>query len=143
LDSETVAGLEVNVEYVVGIGLALLVSVAARLAGFDRDRVFYPMLLAVIASYYVLFAVMGGSRHALIVESLIMAVFLIAAGIGFRFSLWVAVAALAAHGVQDFFHASVVTNPGVPAWWPGFCGAYDVTAAGFLAFLSARIPMRR
>jgi len=47
------------------------------LAGFDRDRAFYPTLLVVIASYYVLFTVMGGSRPALRVETLVMIVFLV------------------------------------------------------------------
>jgi hypothetical protein len=28
-----------------------------------------------------------------------------------------------------------VANPGVPLWWPSFCMAYDVTAAGILAWL--------
>ena len=54
---------------VVGIILAPRVSIFARGVGFDRDRAFYPTLLAVIASYYVLFAVMAGSMHALFVES--------------------------------------------------------------------------
>lgn len=124
--------------YAVGIALALFVSVIARLAGFDRDRVFYPMLLSVIASYYVLFAVMGGSTRALFVESLVMAAFLAAAVVGFRFNLWIVATGLAAHGVFDFFHSHVVTNPGVPPWWPAFCLAYDVSAAGFLAWLSLR-----
>ncbi len=35
---------------VVGVVLAGLVSSFARLAGFDRDRAFYPTLLVVIAS---------------------------------------------------------------------------------------------
>jgi hypothetical protein len=43
----------------------------ADLAGFefDRDRSFAPTVLIVIASYYVLFAVHGGSSQALVVES--------------------------------------------------------------------------
>lgn len=40
---------------VVGVVLAGLVSFCARRAGLDRDRAFYPTLLIVIASYYVLF----------------------------------------------------------------------------------------
>jgi hypothetical protein len=124
--------------YVVGIVLALLVSVMARLVGFDRDRAFYPVLLMVIASYYVLFAVMGGSVHAMVVESVIMAAFLCVAVVGFKSNLWLVAVALAAHGVLDFFHGHIVTNPGVPAWWPAFCLAYDITAAGFLAWLSTR-----
>ena len=55
---------------------------------------------------------------------------------GFKFNVWLVVAALAAHGVFDFFHASMITNPGVPAWWPSFCLAYDAGAALFLAGLA-------
>jgi hypothetical protein len=124
--------------YLAGIVLALSVSGLATLIGLDRDRAFYPTLLVVIASYYVLFAVMGGSGRAQVVETLVMTGFLLVAVIGFKKSLWLVVAALAAHGVFDFFHGRVVANPGVPAWWPGFCLTYDVTAAGFLAWLLRR-----
>jgi len=124
--------------YIVGIVLALVVSGGATLIGFDRDRAFYPTLLLVIASYYVLFAVMGGSRHAIVVETLVLTGFLLVAIVGFKTSLWLVVAALFAHGILDFFHGRVVTNPGVPAGWPAFCLTYDIAAAGFLAWLLTR-----
>ena len=118
--------------------MALTVSGLATLVRLDRDRAFYPTLLLVIASYYVLFAVIGGSGHALVVETLVMIGFLLVAVIGFKKSLWLVVAALAAHGVLDVFHGRVVANPGVPAWWPAFCLTYDVTAAVFVACLLRR-----
>ena len=124
--------------YLTGIVLALMVSGLATLIGLDRDRAFYPTLLVVIASYYVLFALMGGSGHALVVETLVMTGFLLVALIGFKKNLWLVVAALAAHGIFDFFHGRIVANPGVPAWWPAFCLTYDVTAAAFLAWLLRR-----
>jgi hypothetical protein len=124
--------------YLAGIVLALTVSGLAALVGLDRDRAFYPTVLVVIASYYVLFAVMGGSGHALVVETLVMTGFLLVALIGFKKNLWLVVAALAAHGVFDFVHGRVVANPGVPAWWPAFCLTYDITAAAFLAWLLTR-----
>jgi hypothetical protein len=124
--------------YLAGIVLALSVSGLATLIGLDRDRAFYPTLLVVIASYYVLFAVMGGSGHALVVETVVMTGFLLIALIGFKRNLWLVVAALAAHAVFDFFHGRVVANPGVPAWGPAFCLTYDVTAAAFLAWLLRR-----
>jgi hypothetical protein len=124
--------------YLAGIVLALTVSGLATLVGLDRDRAFYPTVLVVIASYYVLFAVMGGSGHALVVETLVMTGFLLVALIGFKKGLWLVVAALAAHGIFDFVHGRVVANPGVPAWWPAFCLTYDVTAAAFLAGLLRR-----
>ena len=124
--------------YLAGIILALTVSGLATVIGLDRDRAFYPTLLVVIASYYVLFAVMGGSGHALVVETLVMAGFLLVAAIGFQKNLGLVVAALAAHGIFDFFHGHVVANPGVPAWWPAFCLTFDITAAVFLAWLLRR-----
>jgi hypothetical protein len=98
----------------------------------------------VIAALYALFAVLGGSTHALVPESLVGAGFLVAAVIGFRSSLWLVVIALAAHGIFDFVHGRLISNPGVPTWWPEFCGTYDVTAAAYLAWLlrSGRMPAR-
>jgi hypothetical protein len=51
-------------EYVIGFALALAVVGAATMIGLDRERSFYPTVLIVIASYYVLFAVMGGRADA-------------------------------------------------------------------------------
>lgn len=51
-------------EYLIGLGLALGVCAFAAALGFDRDRVFYPTMMRVIASYYILFAVMGSSTPA-------------------------------------------------------------------------------
>jgi hypothetical protein len=128
--------------YVVGIVLALLVSGLAWWAGFDRDRAFYPTVLVVVASYYVLFAVMGGSAHALIAESIAMTLFVLVAGAGFKSNLWLVAAALAGHGLFDLVHGHLVANPGVPAWWPAFCMAYDVAAGGVLGGLLARRGIR-
>lgn len=122
--------------FVVGIVLSLGVAMLARRVGFDRDRAFYPTVLIVIASYYVLFAVMGGSTHALLTESIVMTAFLAAAVMGFKSSRWIVVVALIAHGVLDAFHGKVIENPGVPTWWPAFCLAYDVGAAVGLAWFS-------
>jgi hypothetical protein len=65
------------VEYLIGLILALAVAGTATAIGLDRERVVYPTVLMVIASYYVLFAVMGASPQ----------------------TLWFAVAAIVGHGV--------------------------------------------
>jgi hypothetical protein len=118
----------------VGAVLALAVGLFATASGLDRDRAFYPTVTIVVASYYCLFAVMGAPTRALVLESLVAAAFLSAAVIGFRSSLWIVVIALGAHGLFDLAHGAVLSNPGVPGWWPAFCGTYDVTAAGYLAW---------
>ncbi len=119
----------------IGMTLALAIGLMATATGLDRDRAFYPTATIVIGALYVLFAAMGGSTHALWLESLVGAGFLIAAIAGFKSSLWIVAVALAAHGVFDLTHGRIITNPGVPSWWPEFCLAYDVTAAGYLAWL--------
>lgn len=125
-------------EYLIGVGLAVLVCVFAALVGFDRDHVFYPTVVIVNASYYILFAVMASSTPALMLESLITCVFAALAVAGFKKNLWLIAAALAGHGVVDFFHHRFIQNPGVPVWWPGFCLSFDVFAGAFLAVLLIR-----
>jgi hypothetical protein len=121
--------------YLIGVGLALAISLMARIVGLDRDRAFYPTVMIVIAFLYGLFAVMGGSMSALGMESVPIAAFLLVTILGFKLNLWLVVGALFAHGVFDVFHGHFIANPGVPAWWPEFCLTYDITAAGYLAWL--------
>lgn len=119
----------------VGAILAVVAGLFATVTGLDRDRAFYPTVMIVIACLYGLFAVLGGSTQALVAESLIGAAFVALAVIGFKRSLWLVVFALAAHGLFDLVHDAFVSNPGRPMWWPGFCLAYDVVAAIYLAWL--------
>jgi hypothetical protein len=124
--------------FLIGVVLALFVGLLATFIGLDRGQAFYPTLMMVIASYYALFAVMGGSIQVLIIELILMLVFFGVSIAGFKRSLWLVVVALAAHGVFDFVHDHWIENPGVPAWWPTFCLAYDVAAATYLAGLLLR-----
>lgn len=128
---------------VIGLVLSVGVAVFARWVGFDRDRAFYPAVLIVVASYYVLFAAMAGSVETVLRESIVMALFGMAAVAGFKGTPWTIVAGLAAHGVQDAVHGHIVANAGVPAWWPAWCLAYDVGAAAALAWLLLRAEADR
>lgn len=127
---------------IVGAMLAVAVGLLATRVGLDRDRAFYPVVTIVVASYYALFAVMGASVQALVVEVLVGLVFLAGAVWGFKRTLWIVVFALAAHGVFDLGHGVVIANPGVPSWWPPFCLMYDVTAAAYLAWRLGRGRVR-
>ena len=111
--------------YLIGVILSLAVAVVARVIGFDRERAFYPTVLIVIASYYVLFAAMGASGRTAVLETAFAVAFLLVAALGFKRNLWIVVAALIAHGVFDSAHQFLIANPGVPNWWPGFCLAFD------------------
>jgi hypothetical protein len=130
------------VEYFIGLILSVAVPGFATTIGLDRERAFYPTVLMVIASYYVLFAVMGGSSRALLFEFAAASGFLLLAVVGFKRSLWFAVAAIVGHGVFDFVHHWLIQNPGVPGWWPGFCFAFDVVLGVWLAARLMRVPER-
>ncbi len=127
--------------YLIGAAMAAAVGLLATIVGFDRDRAFYPTVMIVIASYYVLFAVSGGTTPTIVVEAAVMALFAGAAIAGFKRSMWLVAAALAAHGIFDWFHSSMISNPGVPAWWPQFCLGYDVVAATYLGVRLTRQPV--
>ena len=120
--------------YLIGIALALAVAGFAGLTGLDRERGFYPTVLVVIASYYDLFAVMGGAMPVLGVETLGLVAYAAVAVIGFRTSLWVVVAGMAAHAALDTVHAALIANFGAPAWWPPFCLSFDLTLAVWLGW---------
>jgi hypothetical protein len=123
--------------WLIGGFLALGVGLFATVVGLDRDRAFYPTVTIVIGGLYTLFAVMGGSTTALVLEVLAGLVFIVAAVVGFKSSLWIVAAALAAHGLFDYTHGRFIANAGVQAFRPAFCGTYDVVAGAYLAGLLA------
>ncbi len=125
-------------EYLIGLVLSLAVAGLGRVVGFDRDRAFYPTVLIIVGSFYVLFAAMGASGRTLVIESIFAMVFLLAAVAGFKKSLWIVAAGAVGHGLFDFVHRYFIDNPGVPRWWPGFCASYDVIMGVVLAILLVR-----
>ena len=124
----------------IGIAVALAVCLFATASGMDKERSFYSTVLCIVASYYVLFAAMAGSSTALLRELIPLGLFLAIAVLGFKRSVWFLVAGLAGHGLFDFVHSTILTNPGVPTWWPGFCLAFDVAAGAYLGFRLATKP---
>ena len=122
-------------EYITGIVLGLGIPLGATLIGFDRDRAFYPLLTIVTASYYDLFAVLGGSPQALGLEIVVTMAFIAAAIAAFNISLWIVVAALIGHGLFDLVRTGLIVNPGMPLWWPAFCLSFDLAAAAYLTLL--------
>ena len=136
-----------HMAYVIGIALGIAVGLFLRFSGFDRDRGVYPTILIVIPGYYVLFAAMAGSTSAIIIESVVMLGFSLVAVWGFAKNYWWVAAGLAGHGVWDFIHGGLITNPGVPEFWPAFCSAIDLYLGAWVGVLlrqgSIPSPARR
>ncbi len=122
-------------EYALGMILALAAGGGAASSGFDRDRSFYPTVLIVIATYYVLFAAMSGIPQVMALETAVAVFFLATAIFAYRRSLWIVPAALLGHGLYDFGHFLLFKNPGAPPWWPAFCASADFTLAAIWSML--------
>lgn len=120
----------------VGAGLAIVLAVGARITRADQDRSFFPTILIVIATYYVLFAFM--SSEAIVEEIVVASVFTIAAIAGGI--VWPVLVGMAIflHGVFDFLRPAVISNSGVPAWWPAFCGSVDILLGAWVIGLSLK-----
>ena len=103
---------------------------------------FITAVIVIAIASYVLFGILGGSGRALVLKVVVMIVFTLVAVLGFSFNLWWVAAAIAGHGVFDLLHDRLITNPGVPAWWPAFCMAIDVGLAAWLAWLLLRGRIR-
>ena len=84
-------------EYLIGVLLSLATVVFAAMIGLDRERSFYLTVMFVIATYYVLFAVMGASRRTLMIEIVIASGFILFGALGFKGNLWLVAAALVGH----------------------------------------------
>lgn len=125
-------------EYLIGLTLALAVSLAASVTGLDRDRGFYTSVALAVGTYYILFAVIGGTASALLREIAAYAVLAAIAVLGFRRNGALVVVALVGHGLFDLVHAGLITNDGVPRYWPMFCMTYDIVAGAILAFILHR-----
>lgn len=124
-------------EYLIGLVLTLAIIGGCIAVGLERDRAYYPLILIVIAFYYVLFAAMDPSGRALVAEIAVACVFSLLAVLGFKKSMWLVAGAFAAHGAFDLVHHLLIDNAGVPHWWPGFCLASDVV---FAAVIAVRVP---
>ena len=102
-------------EYLIGFVLAAVVCVFAMLARFDRDRVFYPTMVIVVATYYILFAVMASSIPALTIESLVASAFVILAVAGFKKNLWLVATALGRSRSFRFLSSRIHSESGCPS----------------------------
>jgi hypothetical protein len=130
------------VEYIVGVILGIGIGIFSTLVGLDRDRALYPAALVVIASYYCLFAVVGGSNSALVGETIVGSMFVVIAAVGFRTNLWIVAAGIIGHGIMDLFHHLLIENPGLPTFWPMFCMSIDITIGAYLSLLLSQNRIR-
>jgi len=124
------------IAFIAGVGLAVVLAVFGKFTGYEKDRSFFPTLLIVIASYYLLFAILDGSVSTILIEIAVAAVFIVLAIWGsYQFPLIVG-AGIALHGIFDFMYGHLYVNSGVPVWWPAFCAGIDIPFGLWVMYFS-------
>nr|WP_136252409.1 DUF6010 family protein [Ningiella ruwaisensis] len=116
----------------IGLVLSLLIIVFAKLTRFEQDLSFYPTLLIVIASYYVLFSVIAG--HSILLEAFIALAFFGIAILGAYKSLVIVGLGIVVHGAYDIIHAVYLNNSVSPSWWPAFCATVDIVLGSWVIY---------
>ncbi|MDE3741102.1 hypothetical protein [Maribacter polysaccharolyticus] len=117
------------VELLIGIVLGFLTVFAGKVTGFEIDRSFYPVMLIVIALYYVLFAFQSSDKVEILFEVAIALLFSALAVWGHRKGLIIVVLGLVLHGIYDLVQSNIELSTDPPEWWTMFCLGYDFTLA--------------
>ena len=126
----------------IGAAVGVLTIVFAR---FIRgERWLYSLGLLTLPSLYAFFALQAGEK-AVGVKELIYGVPYLVAGLVFAFvsvrrSAVVVGVFWLLHGLYDLVHSRLITNIGVPHWYPIWCCVVDVVIGAYLLWLSRRLP---
>jgi hypothetical protein len=121
-----------------GLGLALILVIIGRVTGFDRERSYFSMLTLVIASYYPLFALMGGQDPML--EFICAVLFMglaLAPTLSGQGQAFVGLV-LIAHGLFDLWLPGHWGHSSGPLWWAPFCAAVDLPLGLWVLWLYGR-----
>jgi hypothetical protein len=113
-------------------GLAVLTIVI--LLGLPRTHSLevLAVLLTLIASVYLGFAILDGQLRNIIIEVTVALTFIIVALLGLWVSPYFLLAGYVGHGVWDMVHSQTLVQTKVPAWYKPFCMVYDWMIAAFI-----------
>ena len=130
------------IEAIIGAAVGVLTIASARL--LRTERWWYALGLLVLPGLYAFFALRAAVPAVGLQEMLYGAPWVVA---GLLFA-WVSVRQSAVvvglfwllHGLYDLVHDRLLTNVGVPGWYPVFCFVVDAVVGSYLLWLSRRLP---
>ena len=130
------------IEALTGAAVGVLTILFAR---FIRgERWLYSLGLLTLPGLYAFFALQAGEQ-AVGVKEMIYGAPYVVAGLVFAFvsvrqSAVVVGVFWLLHGLYDLVHSQVITNSGVPGWYPVWCFVVDAVIGSYLLWLSRRVP---
>ena len=130
------------IEALIGVAVGVLTIVLARV--IRGQHWVYSIGLLTLPSLYALFALRAG-EPAVAVNEMIYGIPFVVGGLVFaivsvRHSALTVGALWILHGVYDLTHSQLITNAGVPDWYPIWCFSVDVVIGAYLLWLSRRVP---
>ena len=130
------------IEALIGAAVGVLTIVSARL--IRGERWLYSLGLLTLPGIYTFFALQAGEL-AVGVREMIYGIPYVVAGLVFAFvsvrqSAVVVGVFWLLHGLFDLAHSQLITNAGVPDWYPMFCFVVDAVIGSYLLWLSRRVP---
>jgi hypothetical protein len=130
------------IEALVGAAVGVLTIVIAR--SIRGERWLYSWGLLVLPGLYALFGLRAGEQAVGLKEVIYGVPWIIAglvfAFVGVRQSAVVVGVFWLLHGLYDLVHGQLITNIGVPGWYPMFCFVVDAVVGSYLLWLSRRVP---
>jgi len=129
------------IEAIIGAAVGVLTIWLARV--IRGERWLYSIGLLTLPSLYAFFALRAGAR-AVGVQEMVYGLPYVVAGLLFAFvsvrrSAVVVGVLWLVHGLYDVVHSQIITNTGVPVWYPIWCCVVDVVIGSYLLWLSRRV----
>ena len=129
------------IEALTGVAVGVLTIVFARV--IRGQHWVYSIGLLTLPSLYASFALAAGDQAVAVREMIYGIPFLVAgllfATVSVRQSAILVGALWILHGLYDLIHSRLITNAGVPGWYPLWCFSVDVVIGVYLLWLSRRI----
>jgi len=130
------------IEALIGAAVGVLTIASARF--FRGERWLYSLGLLTLPSIYAFFALQAGEQ-AVGMKEMLYGVPYVVAGLVFAFvsvrrSAVVVGVFWLLHGLYDLVHNQLITNTGVPGWYPVFCFVVDAVIGLYLLWLSRHVP---
>ncbi len=104
----------------------------------------YPLVLSTYPMFYFGFAIYASDQAALMQELKyaipIFIICIVTAIKNTKYSAFVLSLGYIGHGIYDAVHIHLFENPGMPIWWPEFCGTVDIIMGLYLILYSINLP---
>ena len=130
------------IEGLIGAAVGVLTILFAR--SIRGERWVYSLGLLTLPGLYASFALRAGEVPVGVKEMVYGIPYVVAglffASVSVRQSAVVVGVFWLLHGVYDLVHSQLITNTGVPVWYPIFCFVVDAVIGAYLLWLARRIP---